>query len=352
MVVAGGTVAIAQEPSDLGTDVIRVEAAVPWSNGASFPWKCLYKDPSMSPVRIRRYTGDLESRHSTEASETWPGTLVASACPTTRVPGNLFHGRQEKAMALTYLEMSLETRLQTRRKEGETLGALREMVDLHFSLFKHPGLIEPNEANKVHRVWLGLTTSASHSSRVSLHALESGYYTQSFALTRAVFEDWLTAYDCKEHTETVEALLDSNRTMPRFSTMYKRLPCELKRLWGAQGDFEGTYGFLSTFAHPRGRAIEDTMNIEGRVRVVPEYDEIRFALAAFFLTKAILLMMEFVERLADYLDSPGSHDWKNFPLKIVKPKGFVLLESLDQRLLSYLEQPENYSKAKMGCTFK
>lgn len=174
-----------------------------------------------------------------------------------------------------------------------------------------------------------MTTSASHSSRVALQALESSYYTQSFALTRAVFEDWITAYDCKDHTETVEALLDSNKTMPRFSVMYKRLPSELKRLWGAQGDYEGTYGFLSTFAHPRGRAIEDTMNIDGRVKVVPQYDEIRFALAAFFLTKAILLMMEFVERLADYLHCPESHEWKSLQLKIVKPKGFALLESLD-----------------------
>ena len=129
--------------------------------------------------------------------------------------------------------------------------------------------------------------------------------------------------------------------MPRFSTMYNRLPCSLKRLWGEQGDYEGTYGFLSTFAHPRSRAIEDTLNREGRVRIVPEYNEIRFALGAWFFVKANLLMLEFVERLADYLASPESQQWKDSQLETVKPQAYVLLESLDRRLLSYLKQPES-----------
>ena len=115
----------------------------------------------------------------------------------------------------------------------------------------------------------------------------------------------------------------------------------MKRLWGEQGDYEGTYGFLSTFAHPRSRAIEDTLNREGTVRIVPEYHEIRFALAAWFFIKANLLMLEFVERLADFLDSPESQEWKNLQLKTVKPNGYGLLESLDKRLLSYLKQPES-----------
>ena len=187
--------------------------------------------------------------------------------------------------------------------------------------------------------WLWFSTS--HSSRVALYALESGYYTQSFALTRAVFEDCLTAYDCIEHPETAEALLDSSKTMPRFSAMYKRLPCWLKRLWGEQGDYEGTYGFLSTFAHPRFRAIEDTSNREGTVRIVPEYNEIRFALAARFLIQANLLMLVFVERLADYLDYPECKEWKTLQLETVKPKGYGLLESLIERLLSYLTKPES-----------
>ena len=54
-----------------------------------------------------------------------------------------------------------------------------------------------------------------------------------------------------------------------------------------------------------------------------------------------MLLLEFVERLADYLDSPESHKWKTVQLGTVTPKGHALLESLDRRLLSYLNQPES-----------
>ena len=241
---------------------------------------------------------------------------------------------------MTFLEILESSRLETIRSEAETLNVLREVVDLHFSLFAHRRTLEANEDNKLQRVWLALTTSAAHSSRVALDALESGYYTQCFMLTRSVFEDWLTAYDCDDNPETVDALLDSGKSMPRFSTMYDRLPCGLKRLWGRQGDYEGTYGFLSTFAHPRFRAVEDTLSQEGRVRIVPEYNGMRFALGAWFFLKANLLMLDFVERLADYLVSPESLAWRNSQLESVKPQAYTLFESLDRRLLSYLEQPE------------
>ena len=235
--------------------------------------------------------------------------------------------------------MVLITNLQTRAKESETLETLYQVVDLHFSLLRHPARLEVSEETKLLRAWLALTTSSSHSSRVALSALESGYYSQAFALTRAVFEDWLTAYDCEEHSETVAALLDSNEPMPRFSNMYERLPCEVKRLWGKQGNYEGTYGFLSTFAHPRFRAMEDILNPEGQLRVVPEYHEMRFALAAWFWTKANLAMLEFVAKLAEYLDSPEAHEWRALELETVRPRGYALLELLDKRLVSYLDQP-------------
>ena len=227
------------------------------------------------------------------------------------------------------------------QRERETLEPLHEILDLHFSLFSHPVTLEATEENKLQRVWISLTTSASHSSRVALYALESGYYTQCFALTRSALENWLTAFDCKEHPETVEALLDENKAMPRFSEMYERLPCNLKSLWREQGSDAGTYDFLSTFAHPRHRAIEDTRNREGRVRTVPDYDDMRFALAARHLVIAILLLMDYLARLADFLDSPESEEWKASQLKTVKPKGFTLLESLNKRMNSYLEEAES-----------
>ena len=81
--------------------------------------------------------------------------------------------------------------------------------------------------------------------------------------------------------------------------------------------------------------MQDTLNREGKVRVVPEYDEIRFALAARLFVTAIMLQLGFEERLADHMASPESRECEDLELAIVKPKGYALLEALNSRLLSY-----------------
>ena len=96
---------------------------------------------------------------------------------------------------------------------------------------------------------------------------------------------------------------------------------------------------MSTFAHPRKRALEATVNEKGTVLIVPEYIEMRFALAALELLKVAMLMLEFVERLverlADYLATPASLGWKSQNLKKVRPNGMALLESLVNRCNTY-----------------
>ena len=236
---------------------------------------------------------------------------------------------------MTFSELSQNSQQQTRNHERHVLQTIQEIIDLHFDLFRHRGGFEFSEDNQLQQVWLGLTTSAFHSLRISLQALGSGYYAQSFTLTRAAFEDWLTAVDCKSHTETVQALLNSEIRTPRPETMGRRLPDELKSLWRGVDDPEGYYGFMSTFAHPRKRALEATVNESGTFLIVPEYIEMRFALAALELLKVALLMLEFLERLADYLATPASLGWKSQHLEKVQPNGIALLESLLNRCKTY-----------------
>ena len=52
-------------------------------------------------------------------------------------------------------------------------------------------------------------------------------------------------------------------------------------------------------------------------------------------------MVEFVERLADYLVSPESLEWRNSQLESVKPQAYTIFDSLGKRLPSYLEQRES-----------
>ena len=241
---------------------------------------------------------------------------------------------------MTYSDFLLNVRLKAWEEEREVLQTIGEGIDLHFALFRHPWKLAMNENNRREQVWLGLTTSGFRSLRIAVYALESGYYTQCFILTRAALEHWLTAHDCIGNPETVDALLGLQGRVPRFSTMAERLPENLKALWKDVNDPEGTYGFLSTFAHPRSRALEATSNEAGTVLIVPEYDEMRFALAARFLLQAVLLLFDYVERLADYLATPASVEWKSLSLEPVKAKCLALFDSLLDRLNSYMPDPE------------
>ena len=119
---------------------------------------------------------------------------------------------------MTYSVHSLNVRRKTWQEEREVLQIIGEGIDLHSALFRHPWKLVYDEDNRRERVWLNLTTSAFHSLRIAEYALESGYYTQSFMLTRAALEIWLTAHDCISNPETVEALLDRiQRIEPRLS---------------------------------------------------------------------------------------------------------------------------------------
>ena len=216
------------------------------------------------------------------------------------------------------------------------LQTIRDTIGLHFALFKTPGKLTFTEDNELERVWLHLTTRASHSLQIARYALESGYYTQCFMLTRSVLEDWLTASDCLSNQATVEALLHSRRRVPGFKKMAERLPEEYRVIWGRLEDQNGNYGFLSTFAHPRPHALQATSNIDGTILIVPEYDEIRFALAALQLVQTALLVLDIVEQLADRLKTPAAQEWKCLNLKQVKPRSLSLLQSLYDQLSAYI----------------
>ncbi len=236
---------------------------------------------------------------------------------------------------MTYSDFASAAHQMTWEHEPDVLQGILEVINLHFSLFKHPDRAERIRENDLAQVWITLSTSAFQSARLAWHALETAHYRQCFILTRATLEDWLTASDCIRHAKTIEALMHSTHSVPKSAEMRDRLPGDLKVLWGKSGSDEGPYGFLSSLAHPRQRARQSTLNSDGTLLVVPEYDEIRFALAATFLLQSALLMLDIVERLADILSNPASHEWKSQNLRHTRPKGIALFESLSNRLRSY-----------------
>ena len=236
---------------------------------------------------------------------------------------------------MSYSGSLLKTHQLTWERESEVLSGILEVIDLLFSLFRHPDRAERLRENDLPQVWIPLSTSAFQSARLAWHALQTAHYRQCFILTRAVLEDWLTAEDCIRHPKTIEALLYSTYRVPKFAEMRDRLPGNLKVLWGRTGSDDEPYGFLSSLAHPRQRARQSTLNSGGRLNIVPKYDEIRFALAANLLLQNVLLMLEILKRLADILATPASHECKYQDLKEVEPKGYKLFGALQDRLNEY-----------------
>jgi hypothetical protein len=200
-------------------------------------------------------------------------------------------------------ELEEQTRTQTRGLEQKVLAAIEQMLDLYLSGFQQIGKFTRTDNNRLEQVWVFLTIRAFNSMRWAYYLLESGYFSQSMMLTRTAFEDWLVSMDCIEHSETVEAILGEKGRVPKFSTMANRLEKPLKKEWkDIEGD-DGVYGLLSTFSHPRYRAIAVLLDPKSKVfRVGPAYDDDLFLVASNYLLLGLIRMMEFLARLVDPIE--------------------------------------------------
>ena len=106
--------------------------------------------------------------------------------------------------------------------------------------------------------------------------------------------------DCQDHPDTVKAILIKGGRLPKFETMARRLDEPLQKWWGDNSQqIEGTYGLLSTFAHPRYRAIASLIDPERKdLRLGPQYDQSMFLFTYNYLSIALVRMTEFLVRCA------------------------------------------------------
>ena len=127
-----------------------------------------------------------------------------------------------------------------------------------------------------------------------------GGYTQTMTLIRTVYEDWLTSMDCKKHDDTVRGILYGETSVLSPSQMVDRFDEPLRSELKKSFRDEGTYGFLSTFAHPRFRALGVLVNPQTKtLRLVPEYDVSLFLASAHFLLNVGVNMAEFLAAIGD-----------------------------------------------------
>ena len=177
--------------------------------------------------------------------------------------------------------------------EKGVIGVIEALLNQYLAGFRQIGSFTLTDENHPQQVWLLLTNRAFNSLRWSFHLLQTGYYSQSMMLTRAGFEDWLVCEDSKGHPETIDALLNRAGRIPSVSDMAARLEEPLFKEWrGVVGD-DGIYGLLSTFTHPRYRAVAVMVDPETQnLRLGPSWDEDLFIVTANYLLLALIRMME------------------------------------------------------------
>ena len=216
--------------------------------------------------------------------------------------------------------------------ESEVLVVIENLLNQQLAGFRQIGSFTLAEDNRPQQVWLLLTNRAFNSLRWSFHLLQIGYYSRSMMLIRAAFEDWLVCEDSKTHSETIDALLDRVGRVPTVNDMVARLEEPLLKEWRGVATDDGIYGLLSTFTHPRHRAVAVLVDPETHnLRLGPSWDEDLFIVAANYLLLALRRMMEFITLLV-----PQDTGWLA-DLKPLMDRAHQCHETLELRAVERLE---------------
>lgn len=198
-------------------------------------------------------------------------------------------------------QREVATRERTLSENGDAIKGIEAILNVYLDGFRSAGAFQQTPDNSLEMVWRLLLAKSFNSLRLSYDLVQMGYYVQALSLIRMVDEDWLVCMDSFIRPETVESLLSDKGSWPKFGDMANRLPEKLKMAWkGVIGESEGSYGFLSTFVHPRNRSLASMINSEdNRLRVGPDYDKGLFLVSSYYLVTAAIRMTEFLGRTSD-----------------------------------------------------
>ena len=190
-------------------------------------------------------------------------------------------------------ELEEVTRRRTLEQHESTLLRIGEFLGWYLESLSGVGSFTYTEETQKEYVWLFLLTRSYNSARWANEMLIKGYYSQALTLIRTVWENWLTCEDCEVSPETVQSITTPGGHVPPFRHMAQRLSPEDHALWYEYGG-EGTYGQLSTFAHPRFRALAVLLEPgTNTLRIGPDYDHELFLATALHLVNGMIKMSKF-----------------------------------------------------------
>ena len=173
-------------------------------------------------------------------------------------------------------ELEAEVQTSTIERHQDVVAGVEQLLNCYLEGLTNIGQFTITEENQRELVWFFIESRSVNSMRWGFELMTRGYYVQSITLIRLVYEDWLVCWDCIDHPNTVKAILAGNTRMPTFSDMADRLKEPHLSLWkGETQEVEGTYGLLSTFAHPRHRALMVQRDPDSQsLRLGPLYDQV------------------------------------------------------------------------------
>lgn len=239
-------------------------------------------------------------------------------------------GRMVEGPTLEDAEQAVRAR--TTGRHQSVLDGLDQLFDRYVEGFGQIADFTLTEENETQFVLLRLLTKAFNSIQCAHNLLQLGYYTQALTLVRSAYEDWLVSHDCVSHAETVRALQGKGGRVPSFKIMADRMDAAFRADWTGAGG-EGTYGLLSTFSHPRTRAVNAVINPDTKtLRVGPDYDESLFLFTAHHLLNISI-------RLTFFFAALTSPEWIKAVLAPAVEEAHQLREELHAQATRLLGNP-------------
>lgn len=164
----------------------------------------------------------------------------------------------------------------TSQQHGEELARIEDLLTCCLRGFTRLGSFTLSEDNRLGYAHLLLSTRAFNSLYCAFELSQQGYYTQALTLVRSAMEDNLTALDCEECKETLDAVLEGTGKLgkgrPIYDEMAKRQGDEFHKAW------KHNYGVLSEYAaHARKNSLKTLVDPDTHtLRLGGLYDRVLF----------------------------------------------------------------------------
>lgn len=199
---------------------------------------------------------------------------------------------------LTPEELERNTRAITAAKHGAELHLMVDLMNRYIAGLSTLGGFVPGENNDLEYARLLLVTRSFNSLLCAVDLLQKGFYSQAMTLIRSINEDWLTATDCENSPETLNALLDADVDFWSQDDQYAEMAKRVSRAFPQ--DWSTIRGSMCALACDCNVALKRLVNPDTNVLAVgSHYDTALFLVAYASMLRAAIIMLQYLDKLID-----------------------------------------------------